>query len=205
MTIQPSRDATASLLVLASVFHFLLAAVAVQFLRPGYDPWQAPLSLYLSGEWGAWLRCAYYGLALGVAVLAVQVHRSLLPAARHVLVPVLLVIGAAALAVTAMWPGPAPGYPVDELGVLVHRISAMSAFLLVGSGMLLQSATLRHDPRWRATGRILLPLAMLAFAGLWAHALWRELPRGASQKAVIALYLAWLGLCAWQLRAGTRR
>src|SRR5690606_35087483 len=127
MTIQPSRDATASLLVLASVFHFLLAAVAVQFLRPGYDPWQAPLSLYLSGEWGAWLRCAYYGLALGVAVLAVQVHRSLLPAPQRVLVPGLLVIGAAALAVTAMWPGPAPGYPVDELGVLVHRLSAMSA------------------------------------------------------------------------------
>src|SRR5690606_25403356 len=82
------------------VFHFLLAAVAVQFLRPEYDPWQAPLSLYLSGDWGMWLRTAYYGLALGVAVLALHLYRGLLPPARYPLVPVLLVAGAAALAAT---------------------------------------------------------------------------------------------------------
>jgi hypothetical protein len=201
----PARTSRSGLLALAAVFHFLLAAVAVQFLRPEYDPWQAPLSLYLSGDWGMWLRTAYYGLALGVAVLALHLYRGLLPPARYTLVPVLLVAGAAALAATATWPGPAPGHPVDELGMLVHRISAMAAFLLVGSGMLLQSAVLHRDPRWRGVAPLALVLAVLAFAGLWAHALWRELPRGASQKAVVALYLAWLGLCAWRQHATARR
>ena len=45
----------------------------------------------------------------------------------------------------------------------------------------------------------------LAFAGLWLHALWKALPRGGSQKVVIALYLAWLGLAGWHLRRAPRR
>lgn len=195
----------AGVLVLASVLHFLLAAVAVQFLRPEYDPWLAPLSLYLSGDHGLWLRGAYYGLALGVIALALALPRALAPPARYALVPVLLAAGGVALAVTATWPGPAPGHPVDALGALIHGISAMTSFLLVGTGMLLQSCALHRDTRWRGLARIALPLAVLAFGGLWLHALWRELPRGGSQKAVVALYLAWLALAGTGLlRSRTR-
>ncbi len=200
----PDPRSVASTLVLGSLAHFLLAAVAVQALRPEYDPWLAPLSLYLSGAWSAWLRAAYYGLALGIVLLALELRRTLEPRARYALVPVLLCGGALALAATAAWPGPAPGYPVDDLEALVHRIAAMAAFLLVGSGMLLQSAALHRDPHWRGRALAALLLALLAFAGLWLHALWRELPRGASQKAVVALYLSWLWLCAWRLRTAPR-
>lgn len=186
--------------VLGLVVLFAISAVAVQVLRGEYDAWHAPLSYYLAGPHSAWLRAAYYGLGTGAALLAVALWRALAPAARYALVPVLLATGGAALAVTATWPGASPGHPVDDLGAWIHGMSAIASFLLVGSAMLLQSTALHRDPHWRGLARPLLVLAALAFAGLWTHALWRGLPRGASQKAVIVLYLLWLGAVGWRLR-----
>jgi hypothetical protein len=37
---------------------------------------------------------------------------------------------------------------------------------------------------------------------MWVQAFWRELPRGASQKALIVLIAAWLMLAAYRLRRG---
>lgn len=47
------------------------------------------------------------------------------------------------------------------------------------------------------------PLTLAAFAGLGWHAGWPGLPRGASQKAMIALYPLWLALTAARLRDRT--
>lgn len=197
-------DAPAARLATAAfclVVAFAVAAVAVQVMRAEYDWWLAPLSFYLAGPNSAWLRAAYGGLALGAALLGLGLWRTLLPAARFVLAPVLLVAGGLALAVTAVFPGSSPGHPVDDFGAFVHGLSAMASFLLVGVAMLLQSAALHRDPHWRPLAGVLLLLAALAFAGLWWHALDRALPRGGSQKAVIALYLLWLGTVAWRLRS----
>lgn len=183
------------------VILFCIAALAVQVLRTEYDWWRAPLSFYLSGPHSAWLRAAYYGLALASMLLAIGLQRTLAPAARYTLVPVLLAGGAVALAVTATFPGPSPGHAVSDADAFVHGLSAIASFLLVGVAMLLQSTSLHRDPHWRAIARPLLLLAAFAFAGLWLHALWKALPRGGSQKAVIALYAAWLGTVAWRLRS----
>ncbi len=201
----PAATARLGTAVLFLVVVFAATAVAVHFARPEYDGWHAPLSYYLAGPASAWLRGAYCGLSLGVVLLAAGLWCSLAPAARLQLVPVLFAAGGAALAVTAAWPGASPGYPVDDLGALIHGLSAMCSFLFVGVAMLLQSASLHRDPHWRPVAAPLLVLASLAFAGLWWHALDRSLPRGASQKAVIALYVLWLGTVAWRLRSAPVR
>src|SRR5690606_14008177 len=121
------------------------------------------------------------------------------------LVPVLFAAGGAALAVTAAWPGASPGHPVGDLGALIHGLSAMCSFLFVGVAMRPQSAVLHRDLPWRPLAAPLLVVAALAFAGLWWHELDRSLPRGASQKAVIALYVLWLGTVAWRLRSAPLR
>lgn len=180
---------------------FIAAAVAVHVLRDDHDGWHAPLSFYLSGPYGHWLVAAYCVLGVGLVALALAARAATVHEARYALTPVLFAGGAVSLAVTAFWPGSAPGHPADPLGDFIHRLSAMCSFLLVGFGMLLQSLGLRRDPAWRRAAGPLLALAVAAFAALWAHALWRGLPRGASQKAVVALYLLWAAWLAWRLRA----
>ena len=197
----PPQPRTLGTLVLVVLLGFCAVAVAVQAAWPEHHWWHAPLSFYLSGPHGLWLRAAYYGLAVAMVLLATGLWRTLAPAARQLLPPVLLACGGVALAVTATFPGPRPGHAVGELEAVVHGLSAIASFLFVGVAMLLQSASLHRDPHWRRLAWLLLPLAAIAFAGLWWHALDRSLPRGGSQKAVVALYLLWLGVAAWRLRS----
>jgi hypothetical protein len=188
-------------LVMAAVLLFIAAAVGVQLLRAEFDPRQAPLSHYLSGPYSAWLRAAYFTLATALVLLAGSLWRTLVPAARSGLACGLLACGGLALVATATWPGSSPGFPADALGEMLHGIAASAAFLLTGSAMVLQSSRLHRDRRWQAAATPLLVLAVAAFAALWLHTLWRALPRGASQKAVVLLYLAWLDAVAWRLRS----
>ncbi|WP_262378568.1 hypothetical protein [Luteimonas viscosa] len=52
--------------------------------------------------------------------------------------------------------------------------------------------------------RWLFPWALACFAAIWVLALWRDLPRGLSQKAVIALIVGWLGAVALLLQRRAR-
>lgn len=88
---------------------------------------------------------------------------------------------------------------------LVHGISAQGAFLFAATAMVLQAMALRRVPRWRAHARWLLPWALACFAAIWVLALWRELPRGLAQKAVIALIVGWLAAVVALRLADQRR
>lgn len=186
----------------ATAVLFALAAVAVHLLRADLDGWRAPMSFYLSGDYGWLLQAAYVGLALGIAALAVGLWRALQPTARRGLSVGLLVAGLSALVVTALFPGWSPTRVPSDLERLLHGVSASMAFLCMGVAMLLQSLDFRRDPRWRGLARYFLWVAVLAFVALWLHVLWKALPRGASQKLVVALYLLWLGGAGWVLRRG---
>ncbi len=195
-----SANARLGSAILCLLVLFCALATMVQAVRPEYDWWDAPLSFTWPARtaagcgWPITARCRCGAARRRPAARARA-------GARYRLVPVLLLAGGVALAITATWPGPSPGHPVSDAGAIVHGLSAIASFLLVGSAMLLQSIALRRDPHWRAVAAAMLALAVLAFAGLWLHALWKSLPRGASQKAVVSLYLLWLGAAAWRLRS----
>ena len=105
--------------------------------------------------------------------------------------------------VTALAPMRFPG---EELRLvhLVHGSSAQSAFLCTTTAMVLQAWRLRAAPAWRRIAPMLLGWALACFAGVWVLALVRDLPRGLSQKALVALIVGWLGVVAWRMwRNGT--
>ena len=86
---------------------------------------------------------------------------------------------------------------------LIHGLAAQTAFLCVTTAMLLQAWRMRRDPAWRGHFALAFGLAVVCFVAMWVHALWREAPRGLTQKAVIVLNLAWLGWAAvWLRRSG---
>lgn len=188
-------------LALLSYAMFGALVIALQFARTDLDWMHATLSLYLHGPWGLLLRSAYCLLALAIVLMATAVYRSQ-PRSLRSAAPVLLfsaaAVGLAGVAVGDSYlPEQAP-----LLAPLVHGLSAQTAFLCVTVAMLLQASLFRADPAWAPLHARSWWLAWCVFAALWANVLWRELPRGGSQKLVIAGVLAWLVMVAWQ---GCRR
>ena len=179
----------------AGIAVFALACIAWQFLRPDLDWIETPLSLYLLGPAGWGLQVAYVALAAALVALALGYYHRLPRHARSAAPVLLFAIGAAALVVTALARSNVPTAPPTLEG-WVHGTAASTAFLTVTTAMLLQSWWLRGLPGPADRWKLAMVLAAVCFVGLWLHVLWRELPRGAGQKALVALIVAWLGLAA---------
>lgn len=184
-----------ALLPAAAIAAFLLAAVAVHGLRPELDGVHAQMSVYLIGPWGWLLQAGYIALAVGITLLAADLYR--LPPANHrSAAPLLLfAIGATSLVVTALAP---MRFPEEDLRLvhLVHGTSAQAAFLCTTAAMVLQALRLRHAPEWRRLVPMLLAGALACFAGVWVLALAGDLPRGLSQKLLVAGIVGWLTVVA---------
>lgn len=185
----------AARVAMAGIAAFVLTAVALHALRPDLDAVDSQMSLYLVGPWGPWLQAAYAALAVSMACLALGVHRASSPHARSMAPVLMFVLGGASLATTAYAWMDLPGTQAT-LGGLVHGISAQGAFLFATTALVLQALRFRRDPAWRTHARWLLPWAVACFAAVWVLALWRELPRGLAQKAVIAMIVGWLATVA---------
>jgi hypothetical protein len=188
---------------LAGVAAFALAGIAVHLLRPGLDPVAAQMSVYLVGPWGPVLQAGYAALAVGILALAFALYRVPRAPARSAAPLVLFAIAAPSLVVTALAPMRFPG---EELRLihLVHGTSAQAAFLCTTAAMVLQAWRLRAAPAWRQVAPVLLGWALACFAGVWVLALVRELPRGLSQKVLVAMIVGWLGTVALRYWRGTR-
>ena len=178
------------------VVAFALTAGALQWTRTDLDPIAMPLSAYLRGAGGAWLRSAYYLMASALAVLAWASFRATRAALRSGLASALFVVAALALpivAVTVLY----EHTPQEDLARLIHGEAAQTTFLCLVMGMLLLSSRWRLDGRMQSGGTIGVLLAWLAFVQMWVLALWKGLPPGVTQKTLIVLILLWL---AWVTR-----
>lgn len=187
-------------LAAAGMALFVAIAIGIHLLRPDLHWVDAQMSRYLLQPHGGWLQLAYCALAVAIVAIAFAVRDALVPSARSGGPLLLFVAGAVSLVVTALAPMDGDGSDPTLVG-WVHGVSAQAAFLCVTVAMLLQSAWLRHDPRWRTWMPGALGIAAVAFAALWALVLGGNLPRGVSQKAVIAIIAAWFVFIWTALRA----
>ncbi|MCF7220706.1 DUF998 domain-containing protein [Marilutibacter chinensis] len=201
MTIPSVLPRRLGTLALGGVLAFALVCTVAQFVRTDLDWLRTPLSFYLLDPYGLWVQTAYFALALSLVSLGVGWYVELRPQARSAAPMLLFACAGLALAVTALAETGRHGQPVT-LETLVHGLAAQAAFLCVTTAMLLQAWRLRRDPRWRRCFAAAFVLAALAFVGLWVHALWRDAPRGLTQKVEIAMILIWLGVAANGLRKG---
>lgn len=188
---------------LAAVIFFALVTGAVQVLRGDLDWLRAPLSFYLLGDYGGLVRVAYFGLGAALALLGAGYYRALAVPARSGAPLLLFVVAGLALGVTASTDS-GPDTDRASLAALVHGLAASAAFLCVTVAMMLQAVRLRRDSEWRRRFGVAFPLAAVSFIAMWVHALWRDAPRGLTQKLVIVLILAWLVLMAWWLQRHRR-
>lgn len=184
-------------LALAAVLLFLVVCALAQWFRTDLAWQRAPLSFYLVGDFGLVVKAAYLALATGLLMLALGARLAFGPQPR--LPPWLFALAGIGLVLTAVFDTDLDGS--RSVTGRIHALAAQATFLLVSLAMLAQSWTLRGVAGWQRRFMPALTLALVATAGLWLHAFWREPPRGVMQKAVIVLILCWLGLFAYWLRA----
>ncbi|HEY3859333.1 MAG TPA: DUF998 domain-containing protein [Gammaproteobacteria bacterium] len=179
-------------LALPSLSFFLGTSLALQYLRSDYDWVAAPLSFYLIGPYSAWLIAGFFALALGTLCVALGLRVSQEPAPFKRVAVALFVVDAVATCLVTFADTDLPGGPRHTAHGLLHYVFAATAFLSVSLGMLAQSWSFRRDDYWRRHFRTAFSLAVLTFAALCVYVLWRELPRGLSEKIVILLIVLWL-------------
>jgi hypothetical protein len=87
------------LICFVSVALFATICLLAQWLRPDLDWRHAPLSNYLKGHYGGWVRGAYYVLSMALVLLGVGLYAALRPHARRLAPLLLLVVAGVALVV----------------------------------------------------------------------------------------------------------
>jgi len=184
--------AVAGAIALPCLAYFFIASLVMQFMRPDYDWVGMPLSFYLLGPYSVWLIVGFFALAAGVLWVALGLHAALETAVLRRTSLALFAVDAVAICVVALVHTDTSADPVPTTHGMVHYVAATIAFLSVTLGMLTQSWRFRADPYWRRYFPMAFPLAAITFAALWLYALWRALPRGAAEKAVILLIVLWL-------------
>jgi len=192
--------ALGTLLLIADLM-FVLVCGAAQ-LRTDLDPLVTPLSAYLTGPGGEYVRAAYYLMALGLLGLAWASYFATSAAQRSALAAILFAtagIALAPVAITALF----AHTPNEEAARFLHHIAALITFMCLCFGMPLLSMRWRRDPRLRG-GSAGVVLAWAAFVWLWVYVIYHGLPSGTMQKVLIVLILAWLGWTARQLLRASR-
>jgi len=186
---------------LVGVAAFLVTCIAAQFLRGDLDWMKVPNSFYLIGPYGGMVRAGYVAMSLALITWAAGAYLALSKTARSSAPLLLFLIAGIALTVTAFERTPVTGQtPTFEN--YVHGVAAQTAFLCTVTAMLLQAWRLRGDAHWKRWFKPAFLYASLCFVLLWVLALWRDLPRGGSQKLLIVLIAGWLMIAAYRLRRG---
>ncbi len=189
---------------MAAALGFLLVAGSLQMVRGDLDWQRATLSQYLLGPWGLLLRSLYCTLAVAIVVLAWALHAQLSATARSAAPLLLFSTGAFALAGVAIGDSWLPQVAPD-FHAWFHHTCAITAFLCVTTGMLLQAWRFRLDARWRRHFPVAAAWSSACYALLWLHALWPPAGQGWVQKLLIALIVAamWLaGSWLWRMQPG---
>lgn len=187
------------LICLVSVVLFATICLLAQWLRPDLDWRHAPLSNYLKGHYGGWVRGAYYVLSMALVLLGAGLYGALRPHARSAAPMLLLVVAGVGLWATAITETDLPRLTHGQENLL-HKLAALTTFVSVTTAMMLQSWRFHYDATWRRHFGLAFPLAVASFIALLVYGFWHEPPEGLRQKSVIVLIVLWLGFAAWWLR-----
>lgn len=185
-------------LMIVAIIVFVSVCAAAQFWRTDLNWIAIPLSSYLFGPGGVYVRCAYDLMGIALLGFAWAIYAATAPAQRSTLASILFAAAGFALpivAATELFRGTV----YEDIAHLVHMLVAPATFLWLSFGMLLLSSRWRHDPHMKKGSRPGIALAWMATFILWFQVLVPGLPNGFWEKLAIALILLWLGWAALHL------
>lgn len=153
---------------------------------------RTPLSTYLCGPGGVYVRSVYYVMAAALLGFAWAIYKVTLPARRSTLAS-LLFGGAGFILPIVAASELFSDTPYHALAKMIHRSTTLATFLWLSVGMVLLSSRWLSDQHMKEGSRFGLILAWLATFVLWFQVLISIFPNGFMEKLAIVLILIWLG------------
>lgn len=186
---------------IATFSYGIVVLAALHVLRPDYAPASNFVSNYAVGPYG-WVMSTFFisfsfGLALLVTGLFASGIRGMLGLAGFAA----LLVTAAGLIVTAIYPADLPGAPYTRSGD-IHELSFRVNVIGILVGVFCISAALGADALWRGQRRMLWTLAVVVAAALVIQfaTLRKGLPYGIANRFFVVTVFAWMGFVADRLR-----
>jgi hypothetical protein len=188
----------AAYLMALAVIVFSGVCVAAQFWRTDLNFIRTPLSTYLRGPGGVYVRSVYYVMAIALLAFAWAIYQATARARRSLLASMLFAGAGLILPIVAA-SELFSDTPYRALAKIVHRSTTLATFLWLSFGMVLLSSRWLRDQRMKEGSRFGLMLAWLATFVLWFQVLVSVFPNGLMEKLAITLILIWLGWAARHL------
>jgi hypothetical protein len=188
----------AAYLMALAVIVFTAVCTGAQFWRTDLNFVRTPLSTYLRGPGGVYVRSVYYLMAAALLAFAWAVYEATVRTRRSMLAS-LLFAGAGLILPIVAASELFADTPYHALAKIIHRSTTLATFLWLSFGMVLLSSRWLRDQRMKEGGRAGLILAWVATFVLWFQVLVSIFPNGLMEKLAIMLILLWLGWAARHL------
>jgi hypothetical protein len=182
----------AAYLMAIAVVAFTVVCTAAQFWRTDLNPIRIPLSTYLRGPGGVYVRSVYYFMAVALLGFAWAIYQATMRVRRSMLAS-LLFAGAGLILPIVAASELFSDTPYHVLAKIIHRSTTLATFLWLSFGMVLLSTRWLRDQRMKDGSRFGLILAWLATLVLWFQVIVSVFPSGLMEKLAIVLILIWLG------------
>jgi hypothetical protein len=195
------------LIAIGGIVYFIVAVVALHFLRPEYNPISHAVSNYAVGPYGYLMTAAFYALALSVFALALGLIGSIALTNQTRIAVLLLCLASSGMVVMGVFPGDVHAlHPPATITGVIHWTAAGISFLSIMIAAFLLSSSFKTDERWQRFWR---PCFILALAIVGALLLYGILALvgwiGIGQRIYIAVCLLWLlVLAGWIWAVGGR-
>jgi len=202
-TRQAKQVARIATIAVVGIAYFLIAVVALHFLRPDYDPVSRFVSEYAVGSYGLLMTSAFFGLSLGSLALVIGLSQGVPRSGRSWIGLVLLGIWGVGVLIAGIFPTDLRGAP-ETISGNIHNLASLLSFLSLIAATILLSRRFKQDERWRPFHRssLILSLVILAtFIGFFLTGGTEFV--GFSQRIFIVAFLIWLLLTAARLRLVT--
>jgi uncharacterized protein DUF998 len=202
-----SVDEWVALLAIVFFGYFVVAVLALQFLRTDYNPLSHGISGYAIGPYGGIMTSAFISLSLGALFLLVGLIRQG-PQTTFFRVSLLfLAVFVPGVFVAALFQVDVPGAPPTLHG-RIHVLDAIFNFISIMIGIVLYSIGFGADARWRAFKARARLLALGVVAAFVIMILTPSSPNsffGLTNKLFASLLLLWLLATSNELRLVARR
>ena len=197
----PAKQATRiATIAIVGITYFLIAVVALHFLRPEYDPVSRFVSEYAVGPYGFLMTSAFFGLSLGSLALVIGLYQGVPRSGRSWIGLVLLGIWGVAILIAGIFPTALKGAP-ETTSDNIHALASLVSFLSLIPATILLSRRFKQDEKWRPFHRLALILSLVVLATFIGLFLTFETEFvGLSQRIFIVTFLIWLLLTAARLR-----